>query len=203
MKNLFQTNQTLVLASASPRRKLFFQELGIAFTHASSHGIEPLPHKKESPIDYACRSASVKAHFVAKRHANAVIVGADTVVSLDNVIYGKPTDENHALTMLNALAGRGHTVISAVSLIFPHGEEVIFHDSTEVFFHAWSTEVLKSYAQCGEPMDKAGAYAIQGQGAFLVERIEGSWSTVVGLPLTLFVQKLMEYNCIGPISISS
>ncbi len=200
MKSLFQTKESIVLASASPRRKLFFQQLGLAFTRASSHGIEPLPEKKEAPQDYAMRAASVKAQFAAKRHAGSVIIGADTVVSLDAMIYGKPKDENHALTMLSSLSGRGHTVYSAVSLILPHGEEILFHDSTEVFFHAWSTDILKSYAQCGEPLDKAGAYALQGQGAFLVERIVGSWSCVVGLPLTMLVQKLLEHNCISPVS---
>ncbi len=201
MKSLFYSKESIVLASASPRRRLFLQELGLAFDNVSSHGIEPLPNKNESPAQYAERSASVKAQFVAKRHGKAVIIGADTVVALDSVIYGKPKDAQHALAMLTALSGKSHTVISAVSVILPHGEEVLFHDSTEVFFHDWNQEILANYANCGEPLDKAGAYAIQGQGAFLVEKIVGSWSTVVGLPVTMLVQKLLELDSISPVSV--
>ncbi len=199
MESLFYTKESLVLASSSPRRRDFLQELGLAFKHVNSHGIEPHAENGETPEAYACRAASVKAQFVAQHHHNAVVIGADTVVALEGAIYGKPRDAAHALSMLTALAGKGHTVVSAVSMFLPSGEEVLFHDSTEVYFHNWEQKILENYASSKEPLDKAGAYAIQGQGAFLVERIVGSWTTVVGLPVTLLVQKLLEYDCISPV----
>ncbi len=203
MQSLFYSKSPLILASASPRRQLFLEELGVAFSVVQPHGIEPLPEEGEAPSAYAQRAASVKAQFVAQRNAGSTIIAADTVVALydeqgNGKIFGKPRDGEHALTMLKALAGRSHQVISAVSLILPWGEEVLFHESTHVYFHAWAEEILTGYAHGGEPLDKAGAYAIQGQGAFLVERIEGSWSTVVGLPVTALVQKLLEHEIIAP-----
>ncbi len=205
MQSLFYNKNTLILASASPRRQLFLEELGVAFSVVQPHGIEPLPEQGEAPCQYAQRAASVKAQFVAQRNAGSTIIAADTVVALYDEhgrgeIFGKPRDKNHALTMLKALSGRSHQVISAVSLILPWGEEVLFHESTHVHFHDWPEEILSKYAQCGEPADKAGAYAIQGQGAFLVERIEGSWSNVVGLPVTALVHKLLEHKIIAPMA---
>ncbi len=206
MQSLFYAQSPLILASASPRRQLFLQELGLSFTVVQPHGIEPLPEAGEQPHIYAQRAASVKAKFVAQRHAGLTVIAADTVVALydetgtEGEIFGKPHDVAHALTMLESLAGREHKVISAVSLILPWGEEVLFYDSTDVHFHPWSKEILRNYAQCGEPLDKAGAYAIQGQGAFLVDKIVGSWSTVVGLPVTALVQKLLEHEVIAPLA---
>ncbi len=199
MQALFSTKTPLVLASASPRRQLFLQELGLAYTVVRPHGIEPTPELNESPQKYAERAAAVKARFVAEHHKESVVIAADTVVALQGTIFGKPKDAQHAFEMLQALVGKGHTVISAVCCIFPSGKEVLFHESTEVFFHGWSEEILRNYAKCGEPLDKAGAYAIQGQGAFLVESIRGSWSTVVGLPVTALVACLLQHNCITPL----
>ncbi len=204
MQSLFSAKNPIVLASSSPRRQLFLQELGLAYTVIQPHGIEPLPKLGEEPHTYAQRAASVKGRFVAERHAGAVVIAADTVVALyeegntGGVIFGKPRDAVHALEMLENLSGQAHQVISAVSLILPQGKEVLFYDSTEVIFHSWSREVLAAYAQCGEPLDKAGAYAIQGQGAFLVDKIHGSWSTVVGLPVSMLVEKLLQYEMISP-----
>ncbi len=176
----------------------------MAFSLVQPHGIEPLPEPGEQAHVYAQRAASVKAHFVAQHHKNAAVIAADTVVALYDThtcgeIFGKPRDDEHAFSMLKSLSGKGHKVITAVSLMLPWGEEELFYDSTEVFFHDWSDDILQRYASCGEPLDKAGAYAIQGQGAFLVERINGSWSTVVGLPVTLLVQKLLHHNIIKPL----
>ncbi len=199
MQTLFNTKVALVLASASPRRQLFLQELGLAFTVVCPHGIEPLPELHESPHVYAQRAAAVKARFVAEHHKDAVVIAADTVVALQGKIFGKPRDAQHALEMLQALAGKGHTVISAVCCVFPSGKEVLFYESTEVFFYPWGEDILRNYANCGEPLDKAGAYAIQGQGAFLVESIQGSWSTVVGLPVTPLVEHLLQNSCITPL----
>ncbi len=196
---MFYAEKPLVLASASPRRQLFLQELGLAYTVVRPHGIEPLPDYNETPENYAMRAAKVKATFVAERHGDAVVIAADTVVALHGKIFGKPKDAEHALDMLQSLAGKGHTVISAVCCLLPSGKELLFHENTEVFFHDWNEDILRNYAYCGEPLDKAGAYAIQGQGAFLVESIRGSWSTVVGLPVTQLVEKLLQNACIAPL----
>lgn len=202
MRRLFHNCRPLVLASASPRRQLFLEELGLDYTVVRPTGVEPRPLEEEMPASYSVRAAVAKAravaHVIAEETAGseAVIIAADTVVALEDELLGKPEDAEDALRMLCMLAGREHSVISAVSVIFPGGDEVDFYDTTEVHFHAWPEEVLRAYAYSGEPLDKAGAYAIQGQGAFLVEAIRGSWSTVVGLPVTQLVALLLERGAI-------
>ncbi len=201
MQSLFYSKCNLILASASPRRQRFFHELGLAYTVVCPHGIEPSPIPHEDPAVYALRAASCKATFVAQSHKESVVIAADTVVALDGNILGKPLDSDHALAMLMQLAGKSHTVLTAVSIYYPHTAHICeehFYTTTTVHFYPFEKEVLENYATCGEPMDKAGAYAIQGQGAFLVEKIEGSWSNVVGLPVTELVQRLMQKDCIAP-----
>ncbi len=199
MSELFVNNCRIVLASASPRRQQFLQELGIAYSLVPASGVEPEPNAHELPEDYALRAALAKGRHVAKHHADLVLA-ADTVVCIDGKILGKPQDSNEALHMLKLLAGKSHTVISAVSIIFApfedSREELCFFDSTEVCFHPWPVHVLAKYAECGEPLDKAGAYAIQGKGAFLVKYINGSWSNVVGLPVTKLVDVLLARGII-------
>ena len=208
MRALFTARCPVVLASASPRRQLFLEELGIAYTVVRPQGVEPRPLQGENPAAYACRAAVAKARAVAEALseegaadlAGGLILAADTVVALGDTLLGKPRDEDDALHMLRQLAGRSHQVISAVSCVLPgvgeRAEEVSFYDSTEVLFHPWPESVLAAYARCGEPMDKAGAYAIQGQGAFLVSGIRGSWSTVVGLPVTQLTALLLDRGVI-------
>ncbi len=225
MQALFYSKRNITLASASPRRQRFLQELGFGYTTVCPHGVEPTPILNENPIAYALRAASAKAHFVAKRHQENVVIAADTVVALGQDILGKPIDEDHALAMLLRLAGQSHQVISAVSIVYPidiaynfvdelqkkpqdieydmqdvENREELFHISTTVHFHDFSKDILNNYARSGEPMDKAGAYAIQGQGAFLVSHIEGSWTNVVGLPVTELVQILLQRGCIAGVS---
>ncbi|MBQ3060633.1 MAG: septum formation protein Maf [Desulfovibrio sp.] len=195
----------LLLASASPRRRQFLEEWGLPFTLVRPGGIEPSPASGETPAAYACRAARAKAHaaaasLTAQERTGSLILSADTVVTLTDDILGKPHDAAHALTMLERLAGRDHNVISAVCLLLPDGQEELFSDVSRVFFHPWPRSVLQAYTASGEPDDKAGAYAIQGQGAFLVERIEGSWSTVVGLPVTPLARILLERGCMLPVS---
>jgi len=199
---------SLVLASASPRRRSFLEEWGLPFVIARPGGAEPAPLPGEPPVAYAGRAAQAKAHATLsslepETRCRSLIVAADTVVALGESILGKPRDTADAIAMLQRLAGRGHEVITAVCLLLPqstsrHTEE-IFSDTSRVFFHPWPLPLLTAYAATGEPTDKAGAYAIQGQGAFLVERLEGSWSTVVGLPVTLLAARLLEYGCIFPV----
>lgn len=197
----------LILASASPRRRQFLAEWGLPFATARPRGVEPRPEAGENPASYTRRAAQAKARAVESglsptARARSLILAADTVVAVDDDILGKPRDTPHALDMLTRLAGRGHEVISAVCLLLPQGwpglPGELFSDVSRVFFHAWPESVLAAYARTHEPDDKAGAYAIQGQGAFLVERVEGSWSTVVGLPVTPLVQILLERGLMSP-----
>ena len=183
----------LVLASASPRRQRFLEEWGLPFTSLRPRGVEPAPVACESPEQYACRAAEAKTLAAAELvgASDVLILGADTVVVLDGVILGKPYDTGDALYMLVRLSGRDHEVISAVCLALPDGRRKVFCDTRRVFFYRWPKAVLAAYARSGEPDDKAGAYAVQGKGAFLVERIEGAFSTVVGLPLTPLVDMLL------------
>ncbi len=204
MLEVFTNNVRIVLASASPRRQQFLQELGLTYTVLCAQDVEPKPEYLEKPEDYALRAALTKGRHVAKNCADAVILSADTVVSVEGQILGKPKDSTEALTMLTLLSGKIHTVISAVSIIFPPAfesgqrEELCFFERTEVCFHPWPESVLAAYAVSTEPLDKAGAYAIQGKGAFLVKYINGSWSNVVGLPVTKLVDILLQRKLIKP-----
>lgn len=195
---LFNTLRPLVLASASPRRQRFLEELGLRFTVRRPGGLEPAPLPDETPAVYALRAALAKTRAVAALYPDDLVLGADTVVTLDGCIIGKPHDADDALTMLRTLSGRTHTVVSAVALALPGGDVRHLHDSADVTFHAWPDAVLAAYARTEEPLDKAGAYAVQGVGAFLTQSIVGSWSTVVGLPLAPLVQLLLTEGIICP-----
>lgn len=201
MSGPFRSLHPLVLASASPRRRDFLQDMGLTFSCVHPNGIEPAPLAGEDPARYAQRAADCKSMAVAAQCPQHVVVGADTVVALQQTIFGKPNNKDHALHMLKSLCGRSHTVISALCVIFPAQAQkpqkiVRLHRATTVTFHPWPEEFLATYVATGEPMDKAGAYAIQGQGAFLVESITGSWSSVVGLPLTELMHILLEHNAV-------
>ena len=192
----------LVLASASPRRRQFMDEWGLP-TVVRPAGVEPRPGHGESPAAYALRAATAKARAVAASSdagADGLILAADTVVALDSDILGKPADDMDALDMLRRLSGRGHEVITGVCCLFPDGSSAGFADTSAVRFHAWPDDVLRAYVRSGEPADKAGAYAIQGQGAFLVESVHGSWSTVVGLPVSRLAALLLEGGWMRPVA---
>ncbi|MBO4368653.1 MAG: septum formation protein Maf [Desulfovibrio sp.] len=197
-------NTHLILASASPRRQAFLEMLGVPFTIDVSPAIEAKPLPSEGAEEYSMRAAKAKAYAVAEKRQKeareSIILAADTVVVLNTRILGKPETPDNALEMLSALSGRKHTVISSVYVLLPKREERSFGftDATAVFFHPIAKELLKAYVATEEPLDKAGAYAIQGKGAFLVQRIEGSWSTVVGLPVDLLVKELMLRKLLFP-----
>lgn len=216
----------LVLASGSPRRRQFMNEWGIPFRLALASAEEPRPMPGESPEAYTRRAAIAKALAVGRilPHDAAqmpVLLAADTVVAIDGDILGKPENPAHALSMLERLNGASHEVISAVCLLLPAQckgassasslpgldlQETVegsfrmlsFSDVSRVVFHRWPLPVLQAYVDTGEPGDKAGAYAIQGQGAVLVERVEGSWSTVVGLPVTPLAQVMISLGIMQP-----
>lgn len=169
----------LILASGSPRRRELLQMLGIPFEVRPSH-IPEAPEPGEAPVAYAERLAREKARSVP----GALVLGADTTVLLDGHLLEKPADAADALRMLRTLQGRTHEVITSVALAH-HGTVDQATDITRVTFRPADDAYLRAYIATGEPMDKAGAYGIQGYGAALVERIEGDFFGVMGLPLRL------------------
>ena len=182
----------LVLASASPRRSQLLAALGLKFEVKPSDAPEPLPNANDgtNPGAYVERLARLKACACVE---NGLIIAADTVVVLENAILNKPCDESEALEMLNRLQGQTHRVFTGVCL--RRDETVISsHEITRVTFGAASETFLRAYIATGEPMDKAGAYGAQGRGALLIERIEGDYWNVVGLPLFRLSRMLREFG---------
>ena len=188
----FRALLPLVLASGSPRRRELLASLGLTFRIDPGNGEEPRPEPGEAPADYALRAAKAKALPVAKAHPEAVILAADTIVVLDGDILGKPQDTADAEDMLARLSGRIHQVVTGCCLRTPEGVTELFAVSSDVTMRRSSRAELAAYAATGEPLDKAGAYAIQGLGGFLVRRVEGSYTNVVGLPLSRVLGRLLE-----------
>jgi len=186
----------LVLASASPRRRELLTQVGYTFEVRPAH-IPEDPREGEDPIAYVTRLAREKAEAVFRElSANGsaadalVILGADTTVTLDNHILGKPEDAADAARMLRMLSGRSHHVITGVAVVTAAGVEVAA-EVTAVRFLTMTDEEIAAYVATGEPMDKAGAYGIQGLAARWIPRVEGCYFNVVGLPLAL-VSTLLE-----------
>lgn len=194
----FKSIKPIILASSSPRRLELLQSMGMDFKCIHPKGLEPTPLPREPALDYAIRAAKAKLESLIPDHANSVIVAADTIVTLDNKIFGKPADKSAALHMLSLLAGQRHQVITALCIHLPNEDCHIIYDIAKVTMYSWPKEILKAYVKTGESLDKAGAYAIQGKGAFLIEAINGSWSTVVGLPLTDLMAFFVQNNIIIP-----
>lgn len=199
MTGAFRARAPLILASGSPRRKELLGSTGIAFDIVVSDVAEPDPAPGEAPGAYALRMARLKAQDVASQHPGAFILGADTVVALSGLILGKPTDEADARRMLGLLSGREHTVVTACCLVGPDGR-VAWEAAPEstVTFAVLSPDAIAAYAATGEPLDKAGGYAIQGLGAFMIARVEGSYTNVVGLPLAEVVAALGSLGVVVP-----
>jgi septum formation protein len=172
---------SLILASASPRRAELLRNAGLSFTVEPAHVPEE-PSPDESSLAYAQRLARDKARTVFRRHSGAAVLGADTIVVVDEHLLEKPRDEPDAAHMLRLLSGRTHKVITGVCLVGP-GHEETQAEVTEVRFSALSDEEIAAYIATCEPMDKAGAYAIQGRASRWVERIDGCYFNVVGLPV--------------------
>lgn len=170
----------LVLASASPRRAELLQQIGMQFDVCAAH-IDETPHEGEQAENYVLRMAIEKAQAIKPAFPDCVVIASDTSVVVDGEVLGKPVDFNDAQKMLRQLAGRAHVVMTSVCVMGTQQETCL--NQTEVWFRAISDEEILAYWQTGEPGDKAGAYAIQGVGAKFVERIHGSYSGVMGLPL--------------------
>lgn len=195
----FRSLTPLVLASASPRRQRLLASLGLDFEVHPSRITEAPPAENADPGAYTAENASLKAAETSRHCRGHLVLGADTVVVCDGRILGKPVDEADAVSTLERLAGRTHEVVTACCLLRQaDGAERRFQVRTRVSLSRPDAEQLRSYAATGEPMDKAGSYAIQGIGAFLVREIHGSYTNVVGLPLQEVCQALLELEAIRP-----
>jgi septum formation protein len=193
-----EESQGIVLASASPRRSALLEKVGVRCQVIPSDTDEVLI-AEETPESHAVRLSRDKALEVARRQpvAGRWFIGSDTIVVLDGAILGKPADAAAARSMLNSLSGRRHRVISGYAV---HdrvsGRTISDAVVTKVFFKDLTSREIEGYIATGEPFDKAGAYAIQGIGAFMVPRIEGSYTNVVGLPLCEVIAALEELGAI-------
>ena len=190
----------LVLASASPRRRQLLRQAGIPFTSRPAH-VNEARRAGEPPAEYAQRLARDKARAVQRQFPNALVLGADTIVVVKRQILGKPRDAADAARMLRLLSGRSHQVITGVALLGVTGNkkttkpttlEDVRCVTTEVFFNRLREEQIRSYVASGEPMDKAGAYAIQGRASRWIPKISGDYCNVVGLPVSLVAQMLEQ-----------
>ena len=185
----------LILASASPRRKRILAQVGIPFRAIASRFKEGKLHG--SPAYLSRGLAEKKAREVYERAGESWILGADTLVTLDARILGKPEDAGDAKAMLRLLGGKEHRVVTGFCVVDPSGNLV--HSkavSTRVRFKPLSEEEIRGYVETEEPFGKAGSYAIQGVGAFMVERISGSYTNVVGLPICAVIQALVSVGAL-------
>ncbi len=184
----------LILASASPRRAALLSQIGLTFEVYPSNLQEPAPPDDVSPDVVTQQLALSKAKDVAKQYTEGIVIGADTLVSLENELLGKPKNDKHALQMLTRLSDNCHSVVTGVSLInLKEDREITWSEVTKVYFRKISKDEILYYVNSGEASDKAGAYGIQGRGAAFVHRIEGCYFNVVGLPLASLVQQIADF----------
>ena len=187
----------LVLASASPRRTALLSQIGLTFEVRPSDVVEPphsaFPDKRGDAVTQ--KLALRKARDVAQHYNEGIIIGADTLVSLNGRLLGKPADDADALAMLTQLSGTSHEVITGVALVDAATERtVVWAETTQVYFRKLHSTEIADYIATGEATDKAGAYGIQGRGAAFVNRIEGCYFNVVGLPLASLVEHLSNFQ---------
>jgi septum formation protein len=181
----------LILASSSPRRRELLANAKIA--HEVCPAEVPEVHTPgEKPQEFATRLACDKARIVAAARLGNFVLGADTIVVVDDAILGKPSDEADALRMLRMISGRKHVVTTAICVIDPAGQEYIGVENSLVFCAEIPEPEMRAYIANGEPMDKAGAYAIQGMASKWIYRVEGDYFTVMGLPVALLWRTLRE-----------
>jgi len=195
---MYLTQSKLILASGSPRRQHYFKAMGLDFIVRTASVLEQ-PHEHEKSESFVLRMAREKAAFVSLEFPDSWVVSGDTVVCLGDQILGKPSNEEHAVALLMALSGREHCVKTGFCVAqCSSGVEIAQFVTTKVYFSKFSESVARAYVATGEPLDKAGAYGIQGKGACLVKAIEGSYSNVVGLPLYELTEILLENGVIRP-----
>lgn len=180
-----------ILASQSPRRKEILEMLGIDFTIIPAENEAEIP--SNMPIKYGVTQvAYLKAIEVFRNHPDSTVLGADTVVVIDNEILGKPKDREEAFSMLKKLSGKSHQVITGVALI-KKGKTVTFTEKATVTFASLTDEEINNYIETGECFDKAGSYAVQGKSAKFIKKIDGDYYAVVGLPCQKLYQALKNF----------
>jgi septum formation protein len=188
-----KNGHSICLASASPRRLELLQQAGIEpFVFPTE--VDETMEAKELPVQYVERMARTKAR-AGLQSGYKTVLGADTIVVLDGEIFAKPKSKLDAMAMLGRLSGQKHQVITAIAMIFPNEPEIQSRViTTQVWFKKSTEQEIAAYVATNEPMDKAGSYGIQGIGTFMVEKIEGSYTGVVGLPLFETLELLTNYN---------
>jgi len=193
--SLINKKSPLILASASPRRKQLLTQMGLPFRSVVSHVSEEAP--SGDPAEISRLLAEKKALQVYAKNKESWILGADTVVAIDHHLLGKPENRDHARQMLTLLNGKEHKVITGICILTPAGK--VAHSeavTTRVRFIRLTRQQIEDYILTGEPYGKAGSYAIQGIGSFMVERISGSYTNVVGLPLCALIKALMTVGAL-------
>lgn len=187
-------NRTIILASVSPRRAALLQQVGMPFVAEPSHVHESDFYVQAVLPESVIECARLKAFTVADRHEEGLIIGADTIVTLNGTVYEKPRNRTHAVEILQALSGKTHDVYTGVAVIAKPSLQVeMDFAKTAVTFRTFDEDTILSYIDTGEPFDKAGAYGIQGKGALLVESIHGCYYNIVGLPLSLVYNMLNRF----------
>lgn len=182
-----------ILASASPRRKELLEKLGVEFEVRPARGEEKIT--KDLPWEIVMELSRQKAQEIAEdAGADTVIIGADTIVSYEGEVLGKPADEQEAFRMLRLLSGKEHEVYTGVTIIDNRtGERNTFFEKTKVFMYPLQESEIADYIASGEPMDKAGAYGIQGSGAKFIQKIDGDYYNVMGLPIGRVYQEIKTF----------
>ena len=195
---MYSLQKSLILASSSPRRKAFFDDLGLVYT-VEVMSIDETVLPNEDATTFVCRMAREKGRCISEINPHSWVVSADTVVCLAGEILGKPNDPDDAVQMLMKLSGRSHVVMTGFSLMCHKAQIDEAHVvTTEVSFTPFGKKEATAYVATGDPLDKAGSYGIQGRGGVFVEKIDGSYSNVVGLPLAELVSRLQYHDIIKP-----
>lgn len=184
----------IILASRSPRRKQLLEQIGLEFEIDPSNYEEDMTLKTK-PRELTEFLSLGKAKDVAQRHRNSIIISADTIVAVDDEVFGKPKTPEKAKYMLQKLSGRAHSVITGFTIINTETNEQITKSvETKVYFKDISDEEMDAYIATGEPLDKGGGYAIQGKAALFVEKIEGDYFNIVGLPILVLTEELKKFG---------
>lgn len=185
-------NEKIILASRSPRRAEILRAVGWEF-EAIAADIDETRNESEDAISYVKRLAQTKAETVAIRTSAPLVLGADTIVVIDDEIMGQPRDDEDARRMLRLLSGKWHEVLTGVALVRTAGLPMVLidHETTRVRFASMSEKEIDWYVTTGEPRGKAGAYGIQGRAALFIEEIQGDYFNVVGLPVRLVYQLMV------------
>ncbi|MCD6291390.1 MAG: septum formation protein Maf [Anaerolineae bacterium] len=200
-KRSIRAGGELILASASPRRRTLLAALGLAFQCVPAK-IDESPASGERPEDLVRRLSLAKAQAVARSYPGATVIGADTIVVLDDAVLGKPATPERAMAMLQALRGRAHEVLTAVSVCRGREEPLQRLNRSRIWMRTYTDEEIAAYVASRDPLDKAGAYAIQHPGFRPVERWEGCYASIVGLPLADVAELLQRLGWRIPTSVA-